>query len=124
MKKASYFFIAILFIISVLSCTTDTDIEPTRFSPPSWIIGTWKAGGSTFTFTSDNVTFSDGISTINFKENYILLTVNETSSDDLYSIELTEASLTYLFEKVTETIFNYTLISGGTPLGPVPFIKQ
>ena len=36
----------------LLSCKKT---EPTVFSPPDWIIGSWKFNNVTYTFTSDNL---------------------------------------------------------------------
>lgn len=123
MKRTSW--IALLFVIMlVLGGCGSKNPSASKFNPPAWIQGEWadEYGTNHYTFTSDNVILTSEGFSLDFKAMYKSVSVNETRTDTLYEVDITDAK--YKFEKITETTLNYWMTASGLTVGPVVLIKR
>jgi len=102
-----------LFIIPLIGCDLFGIYH--SYSPPDWIIGTWKDVYelNCFVFETDNVILdsrNNGVY-IDFTQTYQLSSVREESSNTLYrfTIKSSGRESVYSFEKTSETTLNYSL---------------
>jgi hypothetical protein len=125
-RKIGLFIVLILVIGLLVGCggSGDTGDKSPKFNPPMWIQGEWadEFGMNNYKFTNDNVIFTTEGYSMNFKETYKNVAVNETITDSLYKINVSDSG--YKFEKLTSTALNYTITSSGISIGPIELIRQ
>lgn len=128
----------ILFLFSlfmILSCSSSDDsASSSDFNPPSWIQGTWKQDYGTgvsnsFSFTKSDICFTSTTgagqcqqASVDFtRKSGLTVKVTETITSTFYSAKAEYSngqSVTYAFNKISNTAIEWTAISG------VEFIKQ
>jgi hypothetical protein len=126
MKRSKILVIVVLISVLLLSCSL-LNIG-SKFSPPTWIQGTWSDAldVTAYTFTSDNVTQTIGGYSIDLGLAYIAATVTETSNDTLYSFTIDQSGsvATYSFAKTSDTTVDYTVTASGTTAPAVELTKE
>jgi len=99
-----------------------------KFSPPTWIQGTWSDAldVTSYIFESDNVTQSIAGYEINLGLAYIGATVTETSNDSLYEFSIDQAGsvASYTFSKTSATTLDYTVTASGTTSAAIELTKE
>lgn len=126
MKKFTAVILFVALSLVIMSCGVFN--LGSKFSPPTWIQGTWSDALETieYTFTTDNVTQTIGGYAINLGLAYIAATVTETSNDSLYefSIDQSGSIATYTFEKTSTTTLDYTVTASSVTTAAVEFTKE
>jgi len=126
MKRYKSLTIVVLFAVLLLSCNLLN--FGGKFTPPTWIQGTWSDAldVTVYTFETDNVTQTIAGYTINLGLAYIAATITETSSDSTYSFTIDQAgsAATYDFEKTSDTTLEYTTTAGGVTTAAVELTKE
>ena len=117
-----------LFILLLVGCTKDpssSNDNPSRLSPPSWIIGTWE-GGIEFTFTSNDVLLGSGDTTLSLTYAYQEVPLTDVSSDIMYKVivGIPEAYYEYIFDKISSDSLSFTQNIDGIIVGPVGLKKR
>ncbi len=110
--------------LALLGCENGTD-STSKFTPPSWIYGTWNdtTGNITYTFSSDNIVSIMSSITVDFKTVYASVTVTEDpKTDNEYKVMFSASGQEYdlRFVKLTATTVNYW----NTSVGPIELTKQ
>ncbi|MBN2780679.1 MAG: hypothetical protein JXR21_01805 [Candidatus Marinimicrobia bacterium] len=117
-----------LLMASVLALSCGIFNFSGKFSPPTWIQGTWSDTYSTTTyiFETENVKQTIGGYTINLGLAYLAATITETSNDSLYefSIDQSDEIATYRFEKTSATTLDYTVTASEVTSPVVVLTKQ
>jgi len=114
--------IAVILVLAMAIVGCDFVDLFTSLSPPEWIMGTWSddIGVMSWTFTSDNATYSIGYLTLDFKEMHKSrgVSVADKPTNTSYMLMVTENRQdagTYALEKASEMTLNFKLsISGVT----------
>jgi len=125
LKKAVWILLILVFLIGISGCGSKLDSN--KFSPPEWIQGEWADAYKTnhYKFTDDNIILTTDIISMNFKELYKDVAVNETATGNLYEIKIGSGyDSEYKFAKTSDTTLNYWITSSGLTVGPVELIKQ
>jgi alpha-tubulin suppressor-like RCC1 family protein len=105
----------------IVGCKLPEPVSP--LSPPAWIVGTWTDQFEivTWSFTIDNVLWTTGATTIDFKASQSSeVTVFEVESATTYTVSMRSGGVTqsYTFEKIDATTLNW--ITLGMQLLKVP----
>ena len=126
MKRIGKVVTVCLFIVLVMSCSLLN--LGGKFSPPTWIQGTWSDAldVTSYTFDTDNVTQTIAGYSINLGLAYIGATVTETSTDSTYSYSIDQAGsvATYDFTKTSDTTLDYTTTASGVTTAAIELTKQ
>jgi hypothetical protein len=103
-------------------------MDSNKFSPPSWIQGTWRSLFSIIIFqiTSDDIIMTNGDTIIDFQESAKSYDVNEDISTTKYKITIIKSSGNSYFEfnKISSTSVYFTVTSGGITSDPIILYKD
>lgn len=126
MKKFKMTVAVVLTTVLIIGCSLFNFTG--KFSPPSWIQGTWSDSLSTigYTFEADNVEQTIAGYTINLGLAYLAATVTEESNDSLYAFSINQANAiaTYRFEKTSGTTLDYTVTASDVTSPAVKLTKE
>ena len=126
MKRFRTFALVIFFAVLLLSCNLFN--LGGKFTPPTWIQGTWSDAldVTAYTFDTDNVTQTIAGYSINLGLAYIAATITETSSDSTYSFTIDQSGsvATYDFTKTSDTTLDYTTTASGVTTAAVELTKE
>ena len=126
MKRTKAFFVIVLISLVLFSCSL-LNLNG-KFSPPTWIQGTWSDALdiTAYTFDTDNVTQTIAGYSINLGLAYIAATITETSSDSTYSFTIDQSGsvATYDFTKTSDSTLDYTTTASGVTTAAIELTKE
>lgn len=118
--------IIIIAAMSFLGCSITFIVS--KFSPPSWILGSWTdaSAKTSFVFTSSDIILSSSGITSYYSQTYVDSTVTDEATLIQYKITVTEADDTeiYRFDMVTSEILNYYVTLNDKTTGPKVLYKH
>ncbi len=124
MKRFKVILVSVLLGFLIINCSLFDDYDD--FIPPEWIQGTWAdtLDVTIYTFSDYDITQTISSNTIIFSDTYRRSLISQTSTDSLYFFSINESgsTVTYHFEKTTDTTLDYYTATGSTMIPAVELI--